>query len=584
MTNSAWRRRAAITLVGFVLATAGLFASPVHALQIVFKNGTDIDVPEVGISITDYQGTYDVGLFGSASISNFGGGGMMQANSGNATSMIRFDVSALAGKFSTINSVTLRLYPRVGGVSNGNTLVHRVSDLNSNWIEGDSFGGIVCCPGNAQGANWHSSVGNTNSGIFTNPSNVWAGNVAGGTFPGVDFDTSGNDGAIGGLAGLGHAANSGAVQNAVDGNGDPIGTPTPFDISLHAQPTAGPLGGGVTPDLTSLITDWASVDDSAWFERTGINSTWYSENMPWLLTCANGGFEAGCTPVVANEGLFIRGTTADTMEFWTGDGSNWGAGNDATFGVGGVTPVVYRPELIVDFEPAVSSCNIGDVNCDGFVEIGNDILVAFTNFTGPGSFGKDRSTGDVHGPSVATTDPLGHDGDVDVSDILTIFGAFTGPPPDEGAGGLGGPAEAGDPSIPDLIYDAATGEVTLDADGSSIIGYSLQNATNSFLPAGHTPILAGVTTALTSQLEEAALTPGSGSIGLVFPTGLDLAGLQALLTVNQVSRSLGAPLVPFDLVVVSTSAPVVPEPATAVLSLFTFAALGLLRWRLRRQT
>ncbi|REJ87144.1 MAG: hypothetical protein DWQ35_21960, partial [Planctomycetota bacterium] len=145
-----------------------------------------------------------------------------------------------------------------------------------------------------------------------------------------------------------------------------------------------------------------------------------------------------------------------------------------------------------------TSCLIGDVNCDGFVEIGADILTAFTNFTGPGSFGKVRATGDVHGPSVATTAVLGHDGDVDVSDILTIFGAFTGPPPDEGSGGLGGPAEAGDPSIPDLIYDASTGEVTLDADGSSIIGYSLQNATNSFLPAGHTPILAGVTTALTS--------------------------------------------------------------------------------------
>ncbi|REK18563.1 MAG: hypothetical protein DWQ42_19280, partial [Planctomycetota bacterium] len=125
-----------------------------------------------------------------------------------------------------------------------------------------------------------------------------------------------------------------------------------------------------------------------------------------------------------------------------------------------------------------TSCLIGDVNCDGFVEIGADILTAFTNFTGPGSFGKVRATGDVHGPATATTAVLGHDGDVDVSDILTIFGAFTGPPPDEGSGGLGGPADAGDPSIPDLIYDASTGEVTLDADGSSIIGYSLQNATN----------------------------------------------------------------------------------------------------------
>ncbi|REJ92864.1 MAG: hypothetical protein DWQ35_11230, partial [Planctomycetota bacterium] len=182
------------------------------------------------------------------------------------------------------------------------------------------------------------------------------------------------------------------------------------------------------------------------------------------------------------------GTIDWSIRFWAGDST------DILGEIQGPAPVT-----------GPTSCLIGDVNCDGYVEIGADILTAFTNFTGPGSFGKVRATGDVHGPSVATTAVLGHDGDVDVSDILTIFGAFTGPPPDEGSGGgLGGPAEAGDPSIPDLIYDASTGEVTLDADGSSIIGYSLQNATNSFLPAGHTPILAGVTTALTSQLEEAA--------------------------------------------------------------------------------
>lgn len=49
-----------------------------------------------------------------------------------------------------------------------------------------------------------------------------------------------------------------------------------------------------------------------------------------------------------------------------------------------------------------------------------------------------------------------------------------------------------DPAIPDLIYNAATGEVILDPDASAIIGYTLQNDSNGFLPGNFTPILVGV--------------------------------------------------------------------------------------------
>jgi len=135
-----------------------------------------------------------------------------------------------------------------------------------------------------------------------------------------------------------------------------------------------------------------------------------------------------------------------------------------------------------------------------------------------------------------------------------------------------------DPAIPDLIYDAATGEVVLDPDASSIIGYSLQNDDDGFLPGGFTPVLGGVSTALTSELAEAALSPGSGSIGFVFPAGMDITELFNFLSVNTVSTGLGAPLVPFDLIVIPAP---VPEPSTYVMAVFGLLGLGLYGWRRR---
>ena len=241
---------------------------------------------------------------------------------------------------------------------------------------------------------------------------------------------------------------------------------------------------------------------------------------------------------------------------------------------------------LVDFDIRYYMCAEGDADCDSDVDVAGDILPAFTNFTGPGSFGRSRTDGDV-GPHP------GGDGDVDVQDLLLMFANFSGPLDGSGLNGSGlnalgstsgllAAAEAGDANIPDLIYDAATGEVTLDVDGSGIIGYVLKNGDNSFAFGNHLQILAGVKTSVAGELSEAAFASsvGANSIGNVFPSGMDLAALTAYLTVNDVSRSLGAPVVPFDLVVLSTG-PVVPEPATLLLGGFGFLCLGLIAWRRR---
>jgi len=235
---------------------------------------------------------------------------------------------------------------------------------------------------------------------------------------------------------------------------------------------------------------------------------------------------------------------------------------------------------------AAPLCAIGDADCDGYVSNLEDIQAAFTNFTGPGTTNwttpKTRVQGDVHGDVAGATSFLDpHDSDVDNLDIQAMFTNFN-PAPDA-AGDVLGSAGDLDPAIPDLIYDPVTGDVTIDWEGNTLISYVLKNATNSFIPGNHSTILLGsFPTATSNELSESTsfAEPGvtTRSMGNVFPTGLDLTGLQSMLTVNSIILSLGGPQIPFDLVVLG---PAVPEPSTWALAAMAMLGLGLIARRRR---
>ncbi len=311
---------------------------------------------------------------------------------------------------------------------------------------------------------------------------------------------------------------------------------------------------------------------------------------------------------------------------WFMPGSNFGSGHvndDGSTGValqsftttfsGGALALQHTIRIVAPYEPGSihayldapvgpfiidgpngaavpqSMCALGDADCDGYVSNLEDIQAAFTNFTGPGTTNwttpKARIQGDVHGDGTGATTTLDpHDEDVDNLDIQTMFTNFN-PAPDA-SGDVEGASGDLDPAIPDLIYDAGTGEVVIDWEGNTLISYVLKNGTNSFIPGNHNTILLGsFPTATSNELSESTsfAEPGvtTRSMGFVFPTGLDLTGLQSLLTVNSIILSLGGPQIPFDLVVVGGGPPV-PEPAAIGMAAMGLIGLGLLAYRRRK--
>jgi hypothetical protein len=169
-------------------------------------SGTSQTADTMVASATVMTGSYKYG----GSTANYGGLSWFGTNAGgsNTKAILRFDVSSLAGTFSSINSVTLRLVQR--DASTANVTLFRMNPADSNWEEGTDTGS-----GGSSGWWRRTNWTYCNQGSYDN----WSGGSGVGTW-GASLAST--------------AAMPGLVDTAVDFN-----------------------FGGV--DLDALITDWAAV-------------------------------------------------------------------------------------------------------------------------------------------------------------------------------------------------------------------------------------------------------------------------------------------------------------------------------------
>jgi hypothetical protein len=144
--------------VGALFYLAGNAAGAI----VVFKNGFS------NAFTGTYSGTDDLmmmtngGGYFFSSTDNFGARGDMAVGNTGASAehirrdLVRFDVSSLAGQYTSINSATLRLYVTgyalpVGG---GTVNVFRMADANAGWVEGSGTSATGYGPEDAGGSTW----------------------------------------------------------------------------------------------------------------------------------------------------------------------------------------------------------------------------------------------------------------------------------------------------------------------------------------------------------------------------------------------------------------------------------------------
>lgn len=163
-------------------ALLGVFgiASAASAEVVAFRNGASNTL------VTNYGGTEDTFLNSNTGAEHAGYGALTAALTGRETivasglvtyrtALTRFDLSAMQGQYSSINSATLTYYQAETGVQFADFEfgVHEVSAANGAWVEGTSATGVA---------------GNPDWEHLSHATQTWAGSP-GMQSPGVDYVT-----------------------------------------------------------------------------------------------------------------------------------------------------------------------------------------------------------------------------------------------------------------------------------------------------------------------------------------------------------------------------------------------------------
>jgi hypothetical protein len=141
-----------------------------------FIGGTYSGTRDAALVVGGGNTTDNLGARGDFEVGVLGAGAQRHA-------LVRFDVTSLAGQYSSINGVTLRLYPSfVDTVAADAIQLYRLAAANTGWVEGNGTSFTGFGPEDVGGSTWSFRVQGVTQGAGT----PWAGS-AGASSPGVDY-------------------------------------------------------------------------------------------------------------------------------------------------------------------------------------------------------------------------------------------------------------------------------------------------------------------------------------------------------------------------------------------------------------